>query len=89
MNNFSKKLKQYLAIFSVIIIVLLYLITLVLAIMNNSYTKTFFQASLFSSVFLPLMLYLFIWIAGILKSYNPNNSENKTAPSKKDNAVKK
>lgn len=76
-NNVAKKLKQVLAILAIIIILLLYIVTLILAIMNNSYTKTFFEAALFSTFFLPIMLYLFIWIGNVLKSYNPNLKENK------------
>lgn len=94
MNNVFKKTKQIFALLAIVIIILLYITTLILAIMNNSYTKTFFEAALFSSIFLPLMLYLFIWIGNVLKSYNPNLEENKdiqkkTALSKNDNAEDK
>ena len=76
MNNRSRKLKQIGAVCTVSIILLLYIITFVLAIMNNSYTDTFFNASLFATVFIPIMLYLIKWIANVLKSYNPNNVYN-------------
>lgn len=85
----SKKIKQFLAIGTVVIIIGLYITTLVLAIMDNSYTERFFQASLFSSVFLPVMLYLMIWISNVLKSYNPYNEENKTTPPTNDDVEKK
>lgn len=85
----SKKIKQFLAIGTVVIIIGLYITTLVLAIMDNSYTERFFQASLFSSVFLPVMLYLMIWISNVLKSYNPYNEENKTTPPTNDDIEKK
>lgn len=71
-----KKIKQFLALAAVIIIFGLYITTLILAIMNNSYTEKFFYASLFSSVFFPVMLYLMNWIANVLKSYNPYNENN-------------
>lgn len=70
----SKKIKQILAILTIIIIIGLYITTLILSIMDNAYTERFFQASLFSSVFLPVMLYLMIWIGNVLKGYNPYNS---------------
>ena len=76
MEQFQKKFKQISALIGVIIIVLLYLTTLILAIMNNSYTKRFFYASLFSSVFLPVMFYLMMWIAKVFRSYNPNLNDN-------------
>lgn len=94
MNSVFKKIKQIFAILAIVVIVLLYIITLILAVMNNSYTKTFFEAALFASIFLPLILYLLIWIGNVLKSYNPNLEENKdiykkTALPKNDNAEDK
>lgn len=76
MNNHSKKLKQICAICIVSIILLLYITTFVLAIMNNSYTDMFFNASLFATVFIPIMTYLIKWISDVLKRYNPNNTHN-------------
>lgn len=79
MNKIPKKLRQIAAITAVFLILSLYIITLVLAIMNNSYTQKFFYASLFSTVFIPVMLYLISWMAKVFKSYNPNLSEHKSA----------
>ncbi len=76
--NYMKKLKQIAALVTIVVIVLLYLTTLVLALMNNSYTQKFFTASLFASIFIPVIIYLMFWIAGVLKKYNPNNEENKS-----------
>lgn len=78
MNNFSikKKIKQLSAIAAVIIILLLYLTTFILSLMNNRYTDMFFNASLFATVFVPVMLYLMNWMAKVFRSYNPNNDEN-------------
>lgn len=70
------KIKQIAAMAAVIIIILLYGVTLVLSLMNNRYTERFFYASLFSSVFVPVMLYLMVWIGKVFKSYNPYNSSD-------------
>lgn len=70
-----KKLKQILALLTIVVIVGLYIVTLVLALMNNAYTQRFFYASLFASIFIPVMLYLIFWIANVLRQYNPNNKE--------------
>lgn len=76
MKHFPKKLKQIGAIAVIAIILLLYITTFVLSLMNNSYTDTFFNASLFATVFFPIMIYLINWIAKVFKSYNPNNPDN-------------
>ena len=73
MEKAKKKIRQIAALAAVCLILVLYIITLVLAIMNNSYTEKFFYASLFSTVFIPVMLYLISWMENVLKSYNPNN----------------
>lgn len=84
METFFKKFKRVSALIAVTIIALLYITTLVLAVMNNSYTKRFFYASLFSSVFLPVMLYLMMWIAKMFRSYNPNLNQTHLKKSKAD-----
>ncbi len=72
MDKFYTKFKRFNALLAIIIIVLLYLTTLILAILNNEYTQKFFFASLFASVFIPVMLYLIMWIAKVFRSYNPH-----------------
>lgn len=79
MKKISKKIRQIAALAAIVLILSLYIITLVLAVMNNSYTEKFFHASLFSTVFIPVMLYLISWMAKVFKSYNPNNSEHTSA----------
>ena len=86
MNNHSKKLKQICAICAVSIILLLYITTFILAIMNNSYTDMFFNASLFATVFIPIMIYLIKWISNVLKSYNADNAHHN--PSKEADNTK-
>lgn len=69
-NGLINKIKKFFSIIAIAIIVLLYITTLILAIMNNSYTDKYFKAFLFASFFVPIMLYLFIWISKVLSSYN-------------------
>ena len=76
--NYMKKLKQIAALVTIVVIVLLYLTTLVLALMNNSYTQNFFTASLFASIFITVIIYLIFWIENDIKKHNPNNEENKS-----------
>lgn len=82
-DNF-KRIKQILAIASIVLILSLYIITLILSMMNNSYTDKFFNASLFATFFIPIMIYLIIWISKVFRSYNPNNPENNKATNSKD-----
>lgn len=87
MDAFFKKFKQVSALIAVTIIVLLYITTLILAVMNNAYTKRFFYASLFSSVFLPVMLYLMMWIAKVFRSYNPSLHQNSSGNNPSDDEL--
>lgn len=81
MNKNIKKLKQVAAMAAVAIILILYAITLVLSIMNNSYTEKFFTASLFSTFFIPLMLYLLIWIRNLfVKKESDEKSDSQKFP---------
>lgn len=76
MDKITKKIKQISAFVTIIIIIALYITTLVLALMDNKYTQKFFIVSLFSSVFIPIMVYVMFWLAGVLKLYNPTNPDN-------------
>lgn len=82
LDKFKRKIRQIAAITAIFLILSLYIITLILAIVNNSYTEKFFYASLFSMVFIPVMLYLISWMAKVFKSYNPNNKEQTSAAQK-------
>lgn len=85
MDKVLKKIKQIAAIIAIIIILSLYIVTLVLAIMNNSYTHKFFYASLYATFFVPLILYVFIWLANVFRSYNPNLNKNVSDTNKHNN----
>lgn len=68
MNNHSGKLKKVFAICTVSIILLLYITTFILAIMNNTYTDMFFNASLFATVFVPVIIYIAKWLSDTFKN---------------------
>lgn len=57
-----RKLKQILAIAAIVIIIGLYITTLVLAILGNSVSHSLFLASLYATVVVPVMLYIFLWL---------------------------
>ncbi len=62
-----KRFKQIMAVTAIIIILGLYLTTLVLAILGNSVSHSLFLASLYATVIVPAMLYIFLWMAKLLR----------------------
>lgn len=55
-----KRFKQIMAVTAIVIILGLYLTTLVLAILGNSVSHSLFMASLYATVIVPAMLYIFV-----------------------------
>lgn len=70
----SKKAKQILAIAAIVIIVALYIVTLFLGIFHNENTHQWFMACIIATVALPILVYIFIWLAGKVKSQKEENS---------------
>ena len=62
-----KKLQRILALIGVILLAGLYLITLVSAIFATPYSAGLFKACLFSTVFIPIMIYAILLIYRVLK----------------------
>lgn len=58
--------KQTVAVAGVALLALLYAATLVAAIADNSSSGTWFRASLFATMALPLLLWIYIWMYGKL-----------------------
>ena len=59
--------KQLAALFCVILLVLLYLSLLIFAIFDFPGADRLFRISLFATIALPLLLWIYIWLYGILK----------------------
>ena len=79
-----KKIKQFLALGGVILLVALYLITLILAITDNSGTMNMFFASVVATVIIPVLLWAYSSIYRLIKRNatdndmdSPTNSSNK------------
>lgn len=62
-----KRLKQIMAVIAIVIILGLYLTTLILAILGNSVSHSLFLASLYATVIVPVMLYIILWLAKLLR----------------------
>lgn len=56
------KLKRFLALFGVLLLVVLYAVTLFAAITASPSTHRLFIASLALTVAIPVMIYVFLWL---------------------------
>lgn len=62
-----KKTKRILAIICIILLVGMYVVTLILAIMNNELTHRFFMASIICTVVLPILIYIYQWLYKLVR----------------------
>lgn len=62
-----KKLKRILALVGVLLLAGLYILTFVSALLSTPYSAGLFKACLFSTVFIPIMIYAILLIYRILK----------------------
>ncbi len=62
-----KKVKQILAIIGIILLVLLYLSTLICAIIDHTETMRLFQASVMATVIIPVLLWAYSFIYKLIK----------------------
>lgn len=58
--------KQVVAIIGIILLVLLYIITLILAFVDTSASGRMFAISLFSSFAIPVLIWIYTWMYGKL-----------------------
>jgi hypothetical protein len=63
----SKKPKQIAAIICVILLVLLYVATLVVALLDFPGSDRMFAACLMATIGLPILLWIYIWLYGKVK----------------------
>lgn len=56
--------KQIVAIVGVILLALLYIITLIVAIVDNSESGRWFMSCIFGTVAIPLLIWIYIWLYG-------------------------
>ena len=62
-----KKVKQILAIIGIVFLVLLYLSTLICAIIERTETMRLFQASVMATVIIPVLLWAYSFIYKLIK----------------------
>lgn len=68
MNHSNKKMtsKQIVALIGIVLLVLLYVITLILAFINTEATNTLFVICLFATIIVPVLIWIYTWMYGKL-----------------------
>lgn len=62
-----KKVKQIVAIFTIVVLIGLYVWSLVAAILARPEANTMFMAAMFCTVAFPVLLYVYTWFAKLVK----------------------
>ena len=70
------KLKRILALLTVIILTVLYVATLIFALIDSPWAFSMFKACIGMTVILPVLLYIYFWIYKVLNK-NPQDDANK------------
>ena len=64
-----KKVKQILAIVGVVLLLGLYVITLIMAVTDNTSTLSMLEASVVATILIPILMWAYSFIYGLLKKY--------------------
>lgn len=73
-----KKVKQILAVIGIVFLVLLYLSTLICAIIDRTETMRLFQASIMATVIIPVLLWAYSFIYKLIKKNAKNQMDEMT-----------
>lgn len=71
-----KKGKQILAIIGIVLLVALYLTAFVLALVKNPNATRWFNVAIYSTIIIPIFLWLMIWVAKLLKGKGVDKKDN-------------
>jgi cation transport ATPase len=63
----NKRIKQIFAWIAIVIIALLYVASFLLSVLNIPGSQGVFEAALVSTLLFPLLIYVYMWLAGVLK----------------------
>ena len=64
-----KKVKQILAILGVVLLLGLYVITLIMAVTDNTSTLSMLEASVVATILIPILMWAYSFIYRLLKKY--------------------
>ena len=71
-----KKMKRFLAIITVVILVLLYAATLIFALIDSPWAFSMFKACIGMTVILPALLYIYFWIYKVLNKNSDDDTRS-------------
>lgn len=71
-----KKMKRFLALITVIILVLLYAATLIFALIDSPWAFSMFKACIGMTVILPALLYIYFWIYKVLNKNSDDDTRS-------------
>ena len=85
-DNHKKKKhpKQIAAIIGILLLVLLYIATLISALVDSSAAKSWFRMCLFATVAVPLLLWIYIWMYGKLTGKHTIAEDTPSRPEEKE-----
>ena len=71
-----KKMKRFLALITVVILVLLYAATLIFALIDSPWAFSKFKACIGMTVILPALLYIYFWIYKVLNKNSDDDTRS-------------
>lgn len=70
-----KKVKQILAILGVVLLLGLYVITLIMAVTDNTSTLSMLEASVVATILIPILMWAYSFIYRLLKKYYSSDKD--------------
>lgn len=70
-----KKVKQILAILGVVLLLGLYVITLIMAVTDNTSTLSMLEASIVATILIPILMWAYSFIYRLLKKYYSSDKD--------------
>ena len=77
--------KRIVALIGIILLLSLYVVTLLVAIFDRSESGKWFMTCLVASVFLPLLIWVYIWLYGVITNRHTIASFDLDNPKEEDN----
>lgn len=71
-----KKVKQILAILGVVLLLGLYVITLIMAVTDNTSTLSMLEASIVATILIPILMWAYSFIYRLLKKYYGSDKDD-------------
>lgn len=76
-TNVIKKIKRVMALVGAVLLALLYIATLVAAIMDDPNTMSYFKAAVTLTIFVPVLIYAYQLVYRVLKMYGNKTEKHR------------